>query len=178
MKDERTSQPNSAQSDDTAIFAPVLSAVNLKCLPNFCAVIREASVDLVENQETPIEPITVESPLFGSYHALFPIRFHDGLQWILKIPACGTPEHFNESASAALRSETLTMQLVRRETSILVPDIFAFDATLDNELGVPFILMSFIQGIPLYDCWFDMKISKEKRRLHRTRTLDDTSSYG
>ncbi|KLJ05687.1 hypothetical protein EMPG_10866 [Blastomyces silverae] len=102
-KSERTSQPNSAQSNDTANFPPVLSAINLKCLPTYCAATRKASADFVENQGTPIEPITVESPpLVGSYHALFPIRFYDGLQWVLKILTWGTSEHFNESVSSAL----------------------------------------------------------------------------
>ncbi|EEQ32596.1 hypothetical protein McanMca71_004043 [Microsporum canis] len=148
-KDEKISRPDSAQSDNAAIFSLVISALNLESLPAFCARARKASTDSVENQEALIEPINIEPPLFGSYHALFPIRFQDGLRWILKIPACGTSEHFNASASSALQSEALTMKLIRRETSVPVPDVFEFDATVGNELGVPFILMSFIQGTSL-----------------------------
>ncbi|EFW14640.1 hypothetical protein D8B26_007012 [Coccidioides posadasii str. Silveira] len=172
-KEERISQPNSAQSDDAAIFSPVLTILNLRSLPTLCALTRKASADFVEDPEAPIEPIVVESSLFGSYHALFPIRFQDGLRWILKIPACGTPEQFTASAASALQSEALTMKLIQRETSVPIPDVFAFSSTLDNELGVPYILMKFMPGKSLYDCWFDMKVSKEERRLRRKNTLED-----
>ncbi|KAM5454938.1 hypothetical protein McanCB56680_003614 [Microsporum canis] len=164
-KDEKISRPDSAQSDNAAIFSLVISALNLESLPAFCARARKASTDSVENQEALIEPINIEPPLFGSYHALFPIRFQDGLRWILKIPACGTSEHFNASASSALQSEALTMKLIRRETSVPVPDVFEFDATVGNELGVPFILMSFIQGTSLYDCWNGCCAARELSRI-------------
>lgn len=173
MNKENNLQPHPSQSGDEAIFTPVLSILNLNFLPTLSALTRKASADFVEDSKFPIEPVVVEPPLFGSYHALFPIRFQDGLRWILKIPACGIPEQFTASAAAALRSEALTMRLIQRETSIPIPCVFAFSSTLDNELGVPYILMEFMPGISLYDCWFDMRISKEERRSRRNNTLQD-----
>lgn len=91
----RSNQAESDSNDGAAIFSAVLSSLNLGNLPAFCVSIRKESADFSANPDVPIEPITVESPIFGSYHVLFRIQFQDGLQWILKVPACGTPEHFN-----------------------------------------------------------------------------------
>lgn len=44
------------------------------------------------------------------------------------------------------------------EITVPVPEVFAFDATLDHELKCPFILMRFIPGMFLYNCWFDRGI--------------------
>lgn len=173
MNEETSLQPQSSESDDGARFNPVLSILKLDFLPTLAARTRRASADCVEDLKAPVEPVAVEPLVFGSYHALFPIRFQDGLRWILKIPACGTQEEFNASAAAALRSEVFTMKLIKRETTIPIPEIFAFSSTLDNELGVPYILMEFLPGKNAYDCWFDMKISKEERMLLRKNTLHD-----
>lgn len=169
----RGDQAESDSEHEAAIFSAVLSSLNLEHLPAFCVSSRKESAVFSANADVPIEPITVDSPIFGSYHALFPIQFQDGLRWILKVPECGTPKHFNSSASSALRSEALSMRLIRRETSVPVPQVLAFNAALENEIGCPFILMSFIQGMSLYDCWFNKKIPKEELKERRTRTLMD-----
>ncbi|WEW59813.1 hypothetical protein PRK78_005293 [Emydomyces testavorans] len=166
----QSDQASSNSENKTAFFSAVLSNLNLEHLPAFCVSVRKALPDF--SPGTPIEPVNVDSVLFGSFHALYPIQFQHGVRWILKVPACGTPEHFNSSAASALQSEALTMRLIRRKTSVPVPDVIAFDATLENTLGCPFILMTYIQGIPLYDCWFDQTISKEELMSRRTRTLE------
>ncbi len=51
------------------------------------------------------------------------------------------------------------MYLIRRETTIPVPEVYAFDTTLENELGCPFILMELKYGKLLQDVWFDQEIS-------------------
>jgi hypothetical protein len=95
---------------ETARFSAVLSNLNLDAVRELCVSTRK-SVSFSDHREAFIEPITVEPPVFGSYHALFPVQFHDGIRWILKVPECGTPEQFNISAASALRSEASTMRL-------------------------------------------------------------------
>jgi len=111
--------------------------------------------------------------LYGAEHMIFPLEFTDGLRWALKIPAAGHRDKFNESAARALRSEALTMQLLKRETTIPVPEVYSFDASFDNPINCPFILMEFIAGIPLSDCWFDKGASKALVAERRARTLQD-----
>ena len=63
------------------------------------------------------------------------------------------------------------MRLIRRETTIPIPEVFAFDASLENELGCPFILMELIYGKSLAEVWFDQEISQAKREQIRIRSL-------
>jgi hypothetical protein len=55
----------------------------------------------------------------------------------------------------ALTSEARTMQLLKHETTIPLPDVFDFSSTIENELRCPYIIMSFIRGVSLYDVWFE-----------------------
>ena len=63
------------------------------------------------------------------------------------------------------------MRLIRRETTIPVPEVFAFDASVENELGCPFVLMEMIHGKSLAEVWFDQEISLAKREQIRIRSL-------
>ena len=63
------------------------------------------------------------------------------------------------------------MRLIKRETTIPVPEVYAFDASLENELGCPFILMEHLHGKPLHDVWFAQGISLALREQIRIRAL-------
>lgn len=65
------------------------------------------------------------------------------------------------------------MCLIKRETTIPVPEVFAFDASRENELGCPFILMECVQGKPLHEVWWDQNISHARREQLRIRSLHD-----
>lgn len=175
--DNRTSltDPDDEDDDPARLFSAVLASIQLDHLPTLCSTVRKQSSinDPSPSSTSPIEPfvVVVDPPLFGSYHVLFPVRFQDGLRWLLKVPGHGTRARFDASAAVALRSEALTMRLIRRETSIPIPDVLAFEASLDNALGCPFILMSFIPGISLYDCWFDRSVPTDQLHARRTQAL-------
>ncbi|KAI9804891.1 MAG: hypothetical protein M1826_004847 [Phylliscum demangeonii] len=55
----------------------------------------------------------------------------------------------------ALRNTAATMIFLQKSTTIPVPEIYAFDHTVDNEIGVPYIMMSFLEGRPVSELWFD-----------------------
>ncbi|KAM0796934.1 kinase-like domain-containing protein, partial [Usnea florida] len=119
---------------------------------------------------------TVNStPFSGSYNIVFAIEFTDGVVWMLKIPSNGHGQSFDELASKALVSEARTMQMIKKTTTIPIPIVYAFDASLDNELKVPFILMERIDGMPLYKGWFNeerrSKAQLEKFRARALQTL-------
>lgn len=54
------------------------------------------------------------------------------------------------------------MQLLKRQTTVLVLEVYSFDTSFNNDIKYPFILMEFIAGIPLYDCWLDKKALKSQ----------------
>ena len=38
------------------------------------------------------------------------------------------------------------MTFLHHNTSIPIPEIYGFDETTDNEIGVPYVLMEFVDG--------------------------------
>lgn len=108
---------------------------------------------------------------YGSFNAVFKVQFTNGTRWVLKIPANGHTQCWDAPAAEALTSEAFTMRLIRRETSIPIPEVFAFDASLENELGCPFILMERIEGKPLHEVWWNQSISQAQREQFRIRSL-------
>jgi hypothetical protein len=117
-----------------------------------------------------------QTPLFGSYHILYPVDFEDNVRWILKVPATGYVGRFDEIGARALASEAQTMQLIKDNTTIVMPQILHYDQTMNNELECPYILMEFIDGKHLSDCWFDHAIPLDMLEQRRTKILQEVAS--
>ncbi|PGH28244.1 hypothetical protein AJ80_00135 [Polytolypa hystricis UAMH7299] len=75
----------------------------------------------------------------------------------------------------ALFDQAMTMRLLKRETTIPVPKTYHFDASCDNQLSCPFILMEYIAGRPLYDVWFDQTITPDLLAIRHSRILQDVA---
>ena len=110
-------------------------------------------------------------PLHGSYHLAYRILFDDGMEWILKIPIHGHRACFDRLAAEALTSEALTMNMIKQTTTIPIPAVHHFDASADNVIGCPYILMDFLKGKPLWQGWFDKNASKSMLEQFRARAL-------
>lgn len=119
--------------------------------------------------------VIVGPPIFGDLHVVYPLEFPDGIKWALKIPANGTPKLFDEASRRALRSEALTVDLLRRNTTIPLPRVFGFEEDCKNELECPFIIMEFTQGKPLSEFWYHDTSSAAELRAYRARILKDIS---
>lgn len=113
----------------------------------------------------------VKAPHQGSYNIAYPIEFDDGVRWIIKIPAIGHTRTWDNLAADALTSEALTMTYIRERTSIPLPTVHHFDASLDNEVGCPYILMDLVKGKRLQNVWFAPYTSVQRQENARTRTL-------
>ena len=59
-------------------------------------------------------------------------------------------------------SEVATIQLVRKNTGMPVPKIFAFDASNKNELGFEWILMEMMPGQPLRSHWRELTLGAKQ----------------
>ncbi|KAF2453548.1 hypothetical protein BDY21DRAFT_265871, partial [Lineolata rhizophorae] len=115
------------------------------------------------------------SPIFGSQHVVFPIVFTDGVQWMLKVPAIGVERHWQDADARGLSSEANTMRLIKRATTIPVPDVLWFEGSLENLLRCPFILMAHVEGISLYEYWFDKKVSEAERTQRNLKVLEQVA---
>lgn len=63
------------------LFSEVMAIIHLDRLAEYASTTRK-TIQLHGNPEVS----EVDSPIFGSYHVLFPIKFKDGVTWILKVP--------------------------------------------------------------------------------------------
>ena len=166
------SEDDESDEDPLETFRSVLAALQLDELPKFASNIRSK---MQQDKEYDVH-IDSTSPLSGCFHILFPIIFGDGVRWLLKVPAQGTTEEWDQVAADSLKSEALTMKLLRRETTIPIPAVHAFDSSLDNPLKCPFIIMDFASGKSLESIWFDKTASKDALLVRRNRTLKDLAT--
>jgi aminoglycoside phosphotransferase (APT) family kinase protein len=67
-------------------------------------------------------------------------------------------------------SEVATLQFVRKNTSIPIPRVIAFDSSADNELGFEWILMTKLPGVTLKSLWESPELVWDSR-VQLTRTL-------
>lgn len=173
---EKPSSLHSHERDEDAeLFSAVLSTLDREQLPVLAsAILRRAQ----PHRTTNTKPV-VDEAIYGSYHVLFPLTFDFGLRWIVKIPINGTESKWDELSASALTSEANTMRLLKRETTIPLPDVLDFDSTTQNTLRCPYIIMSFVSGIPLYDAWFGQHLSgasPETTASRRRRALESIAS--
>ncbi|KAJ5826554.1 Aminoglycoside phosphotransferase [Penicillium robsamsonii] len=154
-------------------FDAVLERVKVKHISRYVAAIR-AKTQPGNKKSIPV--VEVGSPDQHNSHLCYQVKFADGVSWLLKVPAIGTPDQFDEDDAENLRSEALTMMMLRRETTIPIPEVFAYNNTCENKLKVPFILMEFIDAVPLMDVWHDRESLKEVVQARRTRCLQDIAA--
>lgn len=168
---ERSSVSDSDEMED---FTAVMASMNLDSVAVYASEIRKSVQS--NNQAEAFVVTEIGSPIFGSYNMLYPVIFKDGVRWLLRVPANGTQDQFSEGDAESLRSEALMMRLLRQETTIPLPEVFAFNNSSQNQLNCPFILISFIEGKKLSDVWFDKSSPKDIVQARRTRSLQNIAA--
>ena len=166
-------------------FGAVLAQINVDNIVLLAASVRQDMQARHISEDTD-QPVSVDNPaigckvfsepLRGSYNLAYRVRFDDGLDWILKVPANGSRARWDSLAADALTSEALTMKMIGRATTIPIPTIYSFDASLDNEIGCPYILMEFLKGRPLYEGWFASGTSSARLEQFRARALQTVAA--
>ncbi len=149
-----------------SVFEPVLTSINLDAIPALALAARKLNIDPAT---TIVDCKVLSPPLFGSYNILFPLEFTDGVRWVLKVPSTGYRERFDDIGTRAIIAEASTMRMLKSRTSIPIPEVYKFDASIANELNCPFILMDFIEGVPLSKLWFNQTSTTEKKPLEQFR---------
>ena len=121
-----------------------------------------------------------QNPLAGSLNWAITLSFNDGVEWIFRSPWEGAVS-CQKSRSSLLASEAATLKYLKANSTIPVPEVFAYrfdspslaahqlllttkSSTQDNEIGVPYILMSKASGFPLNCKWHSMS-SKDKGKI-------------
>ncbi|KAL4876762.1 hypothetical protein BJY04DRAFT_222770 [Aspergillus karnatakaensis] len=105
----------------------------------------------------------------GAFNMMFPITFPNGVKWALRIPAVGWEGCWDEAAASNMLTEINTMKMLKRETTIPLPEVIAYSVSLDTPLRTPYFIMNYIDGIPGHKIWFEAELvwSEEKGYLVR-----------
>ena len=130
------------------------------------------------NHHKPSPETRLISRLNGSFNLVYIVDFDDGVKYVVRIPGTGWGDRYTESAKKLLESQVTTMRFVHDNTTIPVPEIYAFDSTLTNELGAPWTVMSFIPGSTVAELWNDEDgpTSLEDRRRRALETIAEAMS--
>ncbi|KAM4058385.1 phosphotransferase enzyme family protein [Hirsutella rhossiliensis] len=77
------------------------------------------------------------------------LKFDDGVEWVFRSPRTRYAVVGDTAACRLLASEAATLKYIRKHTSIPVPEVFHYCVTDQNDIGIPYILMSKAAGNPL-----------------------------
>ncbi|KAK0737238.1 kinase-like domain-containing protein [Apiosordaria backusii] len=102
--------------------------------------------------------------LEGSNNLIHTVDF-GSIKLVVRIPAIGFGSRMTAIAAQALESQVATLRVIRKKTSLPVPEVYSHDTTSKNEIGAPYICMSFMPGQPAYKLWFSPQ--KSRRKLTR-----------
>ncbi|KAJ5491957.1 Aminoglycoside phosphotransferase [Penicillium expansum] len=93
-----------------------------------------------------------QRPASGSFNWAIFISFEDRVRWVFRSPH---PRTFMpmEMGIKLLASEAATLRYLRAHSDIPVPEVYDYCASSDNDIGIPFILMSEAPGRPLSKFW-------------------------
>ena len=94
------------------------------------------------------------SRLNGSYNLVHVLDFTDGIKYVIRVPLTAQEGRFDENAQRELRAHALTLRYIKKNTGLPVPDVFDFDVTHQNEIGAPYIAMSYMEGTQVSEKWF------------------------
>ncbi|KAL8646385.1 MAG: hypothetical protein Q9226_006877 [Calogaya cf. arnoldii] len=92
-------------------------------------------------------------PKCGSFNWAVRLEFTDGVGWLLRSPQQGYGHLSEDTSGLLLASEAATLRYIKAHSTIPVPDVFAYSSSKDNEVGIPYMLLSIASGSPLEDTW-------------------------
>ncbi|KAJ4286505.1 hypothetical protein N0V90_013205 [Kalmusia sp. IMI 367209] len=94
----------------------------------------------------------------GGLHLVRRLDFHDGTSWVARLQLCRATAESHQR----LVHEVHTVQALHAKSSIPVPEIFAYEASYDNTVGVAFMLMEFIPADTAMDSFGGWPVHRGK----------------
>ncbi|RDL37830.1 uncharacterized protein BP5553_05263 [Venustampulla echinocandica] len=87
-----------------------------------------------------------QTPKAGALNWAIFLEFDDGVEWVLRAP-CSSYAATQGVTGCLL--EAATLKYIREHTSIPVAEVFHYSPTYENDIEIPYILMSKAAGHPL-----------------------------
>ncbi|KAI1080869.1 hypothetical protein F5B20DRAFT_579688 [Whalleya microplaca] len=82
------------------------------------------------------------------------LNFDDGISWVVRVrlPANATCVNLQgRDDRRAFEVEVASLKFFRSKSTILVPEVFAYDFDSSNEVGMPYLIMEYIHGTTAID---------------------------
>jgi len=76
----------------------------------------------------------------GGLHVVRRLDFHDGTTWLARLQL----RKATAESLERLKQEVCTIEVIRERSTVPVPEIFAYEPTDSNTVGVAFMIMEFI----------------------------------
>ncbi|OAL56704.1 hypothetical protein IQ07DRAFT_674857 [Pyrenochaeta sp. DS3sAY3a] len=140
------------QAETDAIRSRWKDNINAQCSlsPINCAALIQYAKDVKRRHlkdASNIECRLSDKFNMGGLHVVRMLDFEDGTTWLARLQRHkGTAE-----SCQRLVAEVHTIQVVREKSKIRVPEVFGYDASYDNPVGVPFMLLEYIPAITAMD---------------------------
>lgn len=135
-----------------------------------------ANLDFVANRASNFRngvPCNVDTSCIsaGGFNIAFPVIFEDDVYWLLRITCPPLTESEQDSVSEEssvlmLESSVTTARYLRLHSQIPIPNIHFFDSSRQNPIGAAFIVMDFIDGIPIPYSEVDPENSQQLDKIY------------
>lgn len=116
----------------------------------FVATIHWENLVIIASRIRGVQCSLSEKYSLGHFNLVRRLTFVDGISWIarLRLPELPSVFGMREAMKPAgcMSIEIATMNYLRLNTDIPVPEVFAHDLTAENEVGAPYILMTYLHG--------------------------------
>jgi hypothetical protein len=93
----------------------------------------------------------------GGLHVVRRLDFQDGTSWVARLQLQTTAD-----SPQRLIHEVCTTRVIREQSAIPVPEIFAYESNCDNDVGVAFMLMEYIPADTAMDSFGGYPVHKGK----------------
>jgi hypothetical protein len=101
---------------------------------------------------------------FGGSHLVRIVTFIDGMQWLARVNIPKVRDEFGKEFQMMwtaddvnwMQSEIDTMQYIRMHSEIAIPEVFTYDVTTDNAVGMPYMFLEVIYGNSIRDLGVDI----------------------
>ncbi|EPQ55173.1 hypothetical protein GLOTRDRAFT_129463 [Gloeophyllum trabeum ATCC 11539] len=93
----------------------------------------------------------------GRHHKTYLVILRSGVVRLVRVH-CPVSRKLGSGVTPAtkMQSEIATMKHVLKCTRVPVPEVFVYDADADGGVGGEWMVMEYVQGVPLDECWVQM----------------------
>ncbi|KAF1985636.1 hypothetical protein K402DRAFT_405095 [Aulographum hederae CBS 113979] len=105
----------------------------------------------------------------GSHNRVWIVEYSDGSKICVRVPAFGWEGKWTELDAEVMEVQVQTMRYIGNETGLKMPEVLAWDQTLDNDIGAPYILTSFLEGRMVGEAWADFEAHPDPEEMEAFR---------